>query len=67
MNLYLYDGPVKIFDNYASYRWVGSTRAISDKKAKSNLAYQYKKEHNLTADAKVELPGKLTVNNDIAI
>lgn len=43
MRLYLYDGPVKMFNNCISNRWEAATRAVSAKKAKSNLAYRYKK------------------------
>lgn len=43
MNQYSYDGVVKEFDTIISNRWRGSTYAVSEKKAKSNLVYQYKK------------------------
>ena len=46
MNLYLYDGPVMEFDTCVANRWKASTYAVSEKKAKSNLAYQYKKKNN---------------------
>lgn len=68
MKLYSYDGPVKMFDTCISNHWEATTHAVSVKKAKSNLAYRYKKEHNLTADAKIELPGKIEVlcDDDVA-
>ena len=44
MNLYLYDGPVMEFDNCVANRWTASTRAVSEKKARSNLTYQFKKK-----------------------
>lgn len=37
MNLYLYDGPVMEFDNCVANRWTASTRAVSEKKARSIL------------------------------
>lgn len=61
MNLYLYDGPVTAFNRLIKNRWEASTYAVSDKKAKSNLSYKYKKENNLTADSKIELPGKIVM------
>jgi hypothetical protein len=42
-------------------RWRGSTYAVSDGKAKSNLSYKYKKQHKLMPTAKVELPGELVM------
>lgn len=62
MNKYVYDGPVKEFDYVISPRWQASTYAVSEKKAKSNLAYQYKKEHHKDPSARITLPGKLTMD-----
>ena len=42
MNMYSYDGPVMEFDNCVANRWIASTRAVSEKKARSNLTYQLK-------------------------
>lgn len=56
---YAYDGPVKMFGKTINERWSGTTTAPSEKKALSNLAYQYKKAYNKAASARVELPGKL--------
>lgn len=56
---YEYHGPVKIFDRLVAENWHGETIAESEEKAKSNLAYQYKKSHNLTARSKVILPDKV--------
>lgn len=44
MNQYDYEGPVMEFDRCISNNWKGTTFAPTEKKAKSNLAYQYKKE-----------------------
>ena len=46
MNMYSYDGPVMEFDNCVANRWIASTRAVSEKKARSNLTYQFKKKNN---------------------
>jgi hypothetical protein len=58
-NLYFYDGPVMEFDKRINDRWQGSTYAVSENKARCNLAYQYKKSHNRVAGSKITLPGKL--------
>lgn len=58
---YSYNGPVKEFDSIISNRWNGETIANSEKKAKSNLAYQYKICHNKAPSARISLPGKLVV------
>ncbi len=41
----------------------GSTYAASEKKAKSNLAYQFKKNNNRMPASKITLPGELMVIN----
>lgn len=64
MNLYVYEGPVKEFDKYITYNWRASTYAVSEQKARSNMAYQYKKTHNLCASAKIALPGKVILVED---
>ena len=61
MNLYLYDGPVTAFGKTVANRWKGSTYAVSDKKAKSNLAYKYKKQNNLVPASRIKLPGKIVM------
>ena len=57
MNLYLYDGPVMEFDNCVANRWTASTRAVSEKKARSNL----KKKNNRLPGTKIILPGKISL------
>ena len=59
MNQYSYSGPVMEFDRCVSDNWKGSTYAVSEKKAKSNLAYQFKKQNNRIAATRISLPGKL--------
>lgn len=61
MNLYSYDGPVTVFGVCVVNRWKGSTYAVSEKKARSNLAYQFKKSSNRVPGADVTLPGKITL------
>lgn len=59
MNRYQYEGPVMFFDNCIQHNWKATTTAISELKAKSNLAYRYKKEHGLTPNSRITLPGRI--------
>lgn len=59
MKEYTYSGPVLEFGRCISNNWNGTTIAPSEKKARSNLAYQFKKQFNRTANCKIELPGKI--------
>lgn len=59
MNLYSYSGPVMRFDKCVNDSWQGSTYAVSEREAKKNLAYKYKKNNNLIPNAKIELTGKV--------
>ena len=61
MQLYFYDGPVMEFDRIVANHWTASTRAETEKKARSNLAYQYKKQHGIVPKSKITVPGKLTI------
>lgn len=56
---YVYMGPVLEFDHLLCNNWKGETIATSEGKAKSNLAYKFKKDNNRTANARIGLPGKL--------
>lgn len=56
---YTYDGPVLEFNTIIAEHWKGETMAPSEKKARSNLAYQFKKQHNKVARSKITLPGKV--------
>ena len=61
MHKYVYDGPVMIFDTCVASHWKAETMADSEKKARSNLAYQFKKKNNRVTGTKVTLPGEITV------
>lgn len=61
MNLYAYKGSVKNYDTVVQRDWEGRTIAVSEKKARTNLAYQWKRQHGKTADYKVTLPGDITI------
>lgn len=59
MAQYTYNGPVMEFDICIANNWKGSTQAPSIGKARSNLAYQFKKKNNRLPNAKITLPGKI--------
>lgn len=60
MKKYFYNGPVVIFGVCVSNNWKAETMAVSESKARSNLAYQFKKVMNRTAgSANIIFPGKL--------
>lgn len=61
MNVYFYNGPVLEFDRVIANHWTGSTRAESEKKARSNLAYQFKMQYGRAPRSKITIPGKLTI------
>lgn len=56
---YSYEGPVMEFDRIIANNWSGATYAPSEKKARSNLIYQFKKNYNKVPSAKITLPGKI--------
>ena len=58
---YYYNGPVMEFGRLVADHWKGETVAPSERKAKSNLAYNYKQKYNRPMGAKVELPGELVL------
>lgn len=58
MPRYLYKGPVMEFDTLLTDKWEGETVAPSEKKARSNLAYQFKIRNNRIAGTRITLPGK---------
>lgn len=63
MNRYVYDGPVKEFDDVISSRWKAATYAVSESKARSNLVYRYKREHGKDPSSKITLSGKIILDN----
>lgn len=54
---YVYTGPVLKFGTVVANNWHGSTFAVSEKQAASNLAYQFKKQFGLVANTRVSLAG----------
>lgn len=61
MNTYTYEGPVFSFNNCISNCWKSSTIAISEKKARNNLMFQFKKNNNMCSNTKIVLTGVLTL------
>lgn len=61
MTLYSYDGPVLEFNRIVASRWYGETYAVSEAKARTNLAFRYKKETGRVPRTKFTLPGKIVV------
>lgn len=58
-HLYSYKGPVFFFDKCVDEHWNSETYAASEKKARSNLAYQYKRENGYASNSKITLTGKI--------
>lgn len=63
MNTYYYSGPVMEFGKCIADKWTGSTMAVSEKKARANLTYQYKVSNGKAPRSKITLPGKLIVKD----
>ena len=59
MPRYLYKGPVMEFNTLLTDRWEGETVAPPEKKARSNLTYQFKRGNNRIAGTRITLPGKI--------
>lgn len=57
--IYIYEGPVLKFGKCIEKQWCSTTYAPTARKAKSNLAYQYKRHHNMLPSSAVTLPGKV--------
>lgn len=60
-HLYSYSGPVFLFDRCIDEYWTAETYAVSEKKARSNLTYQYKQENGYLPNSKITLTGKITI------
>lgn len=61
MTLYSYEGPVLEFDKIVANRWKAQTYAVSESKARTNMAYQFKRETGRVPRTKITLPGKIIV------
>lgn len=56
---YIYEGPVEVFGKCVTSKWSATTFAPTEKKARSNLTYQYKKQFGKTPNTQIALPGKV--------
>lgn len=59
MNKFTYDGPVMEFERCIADHWKAETYAVSEKKARSNLIFQFKKQTGRSPQARITLPGKI--------
>ena len=59
MPKYIYDGPVMEFNTCIDDHWKGETIAPTEKKARSNLIFQFKKNNQRIPGSKISLPGNL--------
>ena len=59
--LYSYDGPVLEFDRIIDDHWKASTLAVSEDKARCNLAHQYKQQTGRVPRSKITVPGRLII------
>ena len=64
MKLYSYDGPVLAFDRIIANHWKASTYAVSEKKARCNLAHQFKQQYGRVPRSNITVPGKLIVEGE---
>lgn len=58
---YIYKGPVYMFDRLIADQWEAETMAKSERKAKTNVTYQFKKDNHILPGTKISLPGKITM------
>ena len=59
MNKYVYDGQVSEYGRLIQQNWHGETWANSESKAKTNLAFQFKKATGRPSMAKITLNGQI--------
>lgn len=59
--VYKYEGCVMLFKHVIKEKWIAYTRAPSEKKARSNLIFRFKKENGYMPTVKIYLPGKVTL------
>ncbi len=54
-----YIGPVMEFDRCIERRWIAETWASTEKIAKRNFIFRYKRDHDRAHNAKIVLTGKI--------
>lgn len=65
MKHYRYSGPVSQFGKCICNKWTGETIAATERRAKSNLSYQFKKETGRLGTTNISLPGKLELIEEV--
>lgn len=58
---FTYSGSVRIFGDIVTSNYVATTYAVSERAARSNFAWRYKKDHGYSNDAVCTLTGKVTL------
>ena len=58
---YTYAGSVLHYNAVVASNWKAETFAVSEKQARSNLGYQYKKSCGYLPNYQITLPGKVCV------
>lgn len=64
MSRFTYEGAVLVFGALKELRWKASTVAPSEAKAKANLKYQFRRQHNYAQNTPIELCNRLRMIND---
>ena len=64
MAKYEYSGPVMLFDKCIAYIKNAETIAPSEAKARSNIAYRWKKENGYGPNQKITLQGHMILKED---
>ena len=59
MATYRYEGPICMFGHTVQSKWIGETSAPTEGRAKTNLANQWKRQHNRRYNTKITMPGEL--------
>ena len=64
MAKYEYSGAVMLFDKCIAYIKSAETIAPSEAKARSNIAFRWKKQHGYGPNQRITLPGPLVVKEE---
>lgn len=56
---YMFEGGVYHYDRLLTAKWATGTYAVSEKQARNNILYQYKKKFKLMQNVQLKLDGKI--------
>ena len=59
--VYEFNGAIRLFDRIIAQNYTAQTTAPSVLKARSNIAYRYKRDNGYAKTAKISLTGKFTI------